>query len=102
MTQKTAGDAGHQQIVDQLANAIKDNPQMLKSFGVDPGAMIEKVTGIKLGDEQVAEVVGALTSALQGKGFDIGDLGDLAQNLMKGDALQSILGSVGGLFGGKK
>ena len=94
--------AQHQDIVDQLTSAISSNPDMLKGLGVDPGAMIEKVTGVKLSDEQVSDVMATLTPALQGKGLDLSHLGDLAQSLMKGDTLNSVLGAVGDLFGGKK
>jgi len=70
-------------ILDKVVDKIKDDPQLLAKFKKDPVAVVEKLVGIDLPNDQLEKVA------------------DLAMAKINADKAGDILEGLGGLFGKK-
>lgn len=64
--------------VEELAEKLRKDPALLKSFQGDPIKTVEKLTGVNLPDEQLKPVVAGIKAKLAA-----GDLGDKLEGLKK-------------------
>lgn len=64
--------------VEELAEKLRKDPALLKSFQRDPIKTVEKLTGVNLPDEQLKPVVAGIKAKLAA-----GDLGDKLEGLKK-------------------
>ena len=71
------------EIMEKVVNQIKDDPAMLAKFKKDPVAVVEKLVGIDLPDDQLEKV-----ADLEKAKIDVDKEGDVLEGL-------------GGLFGKK-
>ena len=80
--------------IQEVINRIQNDQELQKQFGENPVKAIESLTGIDLPDEQINDVIKAVSSKLGGLFGGIGGAASGAAGGL-GDA-------IGGLFGGKK
>ncbi|MBR4934356.1 MAG: hypothetical protein IKY38_02555 [Anaerotignum sp.] len=71
------------EILEKVVDKIKDDPQLLAKFKKDPVAVVEKLVGIDLPNDQVEK------------------LAELALAKINVDKVGDVLGGLGGLFGKK-
>ena len=71
------------EIIEKVVDKINDDPAMLAKFKKDPGAVVEKLVGIDLPNDQLEKVA------------------DLVKAKMDVDKVGDVLEGLGGLFGKK-
>lgn len=71
------------EMVEKIVDKIKDDPQLLAKFKKEPVAVVEKLVGIDLPNDQVEK------------------LADLAMAKINADKVGDVLEGLGGLFGKK-
>lgn len=108
-------------LIEQLTGTLGQAPELLQGFAADPAGIVEQVSGLSLGEADLAQVVEGVTSQLgaggldlaglaegfdlgalaeQASGFDLGALAEQASGLLGEDSpLGDIGGFLGGLFG---
>ena len=80
--------------VQEIIERIQNDTELQKQFDENPVKALESLTGIDLPDEQVNDVISAVSSKLGGL---FGGIGGAASGAAGG-----IGDAIGGLFGGKK
>ena len=79
-----------QDLVEQVIAKLKADPGLLASFKKEPVAVLEKVLGVDLPDEQIEKVAGMVKAKLASD-----ELAD------KADDIKDALKGIGSLFGKK-
>ncbi|MDO4428345.1 MAG: hypothetical protein Q4B91_02395 [Atopobiaceae bacterium] len=95
-----------QAIIAQVSAALADAPEKLQGLLSNPKGVIEEITGMELGEDDLSQIVDGVKDGIANGSLDLGnlDLGDIAGNLdglLENSPLGGIADSLGGLFGKK-
>lgn len=86
-------------IADQVTEAVQSAPELLQGVGENPEAAIEQITGLSLGEADVAGVLEAIAPTLEDAGFDVSAITEnasgLLENISSGEGLSGILSGEG-------